>query len=180
MGQSVDRKNQPFRNGYMLRDFKFSKDIYKQKEDKKKANEQETPQDVYEQRENEGKCKELEMSIDREYYERMRNTFIESNKTYNFFEDAGLSWDVSASIGNDGSLYIIEQLSKVAGKIQSIRENQISEQLRSICANCYRILDNYYVSTNTDELLKSNISKANGIFGKWNLPVSLIRSISGI
>lgn len=99
MGQSVDRKNQPFRNGYMLRDFKFSKDIYKQKEDKKKANEQETPQDVYEQRENEGKCKELEMSIDREYYERMRNTFIESNKTYNFFEDAGLSWDVSASIG---------------------------------------------------------------------------------
>jgi len=157
-------KNQPFRNGYMLRDFKFSKDIYKQKEDKKKANEQETPQDVYEQRENEGKCKELAMSIDREYYERMRNTFIESNKTYNFFEDAGLSWDVSASIGNDGSLYIIEQLSKVAGKIQSIRENQISEQLRSICANCYRILDNYYVSTNTDELLKSNISKANGIF----------------
>ncbi len=135
-------KNQPFQNGYMLRDFKFSKDIYEQNEE----------------------CKEVKMHIDREYYERMRNTFIESNKTYNFFADAGLSWDVSASIGNDGSLYIIEQLSKVAEKILAIRESQMSEQLKSICINCFRILNDYYVSSDTDELLKSNISKANGIF----------------
>lgn len=133
----------PFQNSYMLRDFKFSESIYSGfkvcgKEDK--------------------------MLIPRDYYDRMRRLFCESNERHHFFADPELAWDVSASVGNDGSLYIIEQLSKVAKNISAAREVQIKEQMAAVCTNCYRILFEYFKSSDADELLESNIRKANSIF----------------
>ena len=133
----------PFQNSYLLRDFSFSTQTYSGFK--------------------EG-GKEDEMLIPRDYYNMMRQLFCESNAKHNFFADPELAWDVSSSVGNDGSLYIIEQLSKVAKNISAAREVQIKEQMAAVCTNCYRILFEYFKSSDADELLESNIRKANGIF----------------
>lgn len=138
-----DGVGRPFNNSYMLRDFKFSDTIY----------------DGYKATGKEGK-----MLIDRDYYNRMRRLFCESNNEHHFFADPALAWDVSASVGNDGSLYIIEQLSKVAEAISAARETQIAEQTAIAGNNCYKILAEYFKSSDVDELLESNLRKANGIF----------------
>ena len=145
--QWVDKwtgNNRPFQNNYMLRDFNFSKSIYSGYEDT---------------------GKEQSMIIEREYYETMRRTFCKSSEeVHHLFANPGVSWDVAASIGNDGALYIIEQLSKVAAKISIARETQIADQIRDAKDVCYEILHDFYVSDDTTVLLAENIRKANSIF----------------
>ncbi len=137
-------KGNPFQNCYMLRDFKFSKQVY--------SGFEETGE-------------EEQMLIDRTYYEDMRAMFIESNNTdHHMFQDPDISWDTSATIGNDGSVYIIQQLSKVVGNIYDARESQLQDAFNSIVGTCYAILADYYVSDDISELLKGNIKKAHGIF----------------
>lgn len=136
--------NKPFQNCYVLRDFNFSKNIYSGYEDT---------------------GKEQSLTIGREYYETMRHTFCKSSEEiHHLFANPGLSWDVAASIGNDGVLYIIEQLSKVAAKISKAREIQITEQIGDAKDICYEILYDFYVSDDTSVLLTENIRKANCIF----------------
>lgn len=139
-----DGQNRPFQNCYMLRDFKFSKQIYSGYEDT---------------------GMEQSMMIEQTYYDDMREMFIKNNEeTHHMFQDAALAWDASASIGNDGALFIIQQLSKVASRIQPARESQIAETLRKVCQVCWNIMKEYFVSTDVDEILDANIRKANAIF----------------
>lgn len=136
--------SRPFQNCYMLRDFKFSRQVY--------SGHAET-------------SREEKMLIDKTYYNDMRAMFIESNNTvHHMFKDPELSWDTSATIGNDGSLYIIQQLSKVVGNIYDARESQLKDAFEEILNSCHAILSDYYVSDDTGELLKVNIKKAHGIF----------------
>lgn len=136
--------NKPFQNCYLLRDFKFSGNIYSGFK-------------------TEGK--EESMIIERGYYETMRRTFCQSSEErHHLFANPALSWDVAASIGNDGALYIIEQLSKVAKNISKARESQIAEQIDEAKDVCYEILHDFYVSDDTTVLLAENIRKANAIF----------------
>ena len=138
-----DGMGHPFQNCYMLRDFTFSNQVYEGFKEK---------------------GKEQSMQIETEYYENMRKLFIKSNEETRLFKDAGLAWDTSASIGNDGSLYIIQQLSKVASKILSARENQIRQRFLSITSIIRDVMKEYYISDDTAEILAENIRKANGIF----------------
>lgn len=138
-----DGEGKPFQNCYMLRDFEWSKKIY----------------DGFEKT-----GKEQSMLIEENYYNTMRETFIQSNETTHLFKNAALAWDTSASIGNDGSLYIIQQLSMVAAKIQSAREIQIEQRLETIAKTILSIMKEYFVSDDTTEILSENIRKANGIF----------------
>lgn len=133
----------PFNNCYMLRDFIYSKNIY--------TGFSETG-------------KEQSMSISEDYYELMREIFCQYNEETHLFSNPQLAWDASASIGNDGSLYIIEQLSKVAAKINPSRESQMQQRYATIVHNLCQIMKEYYVSDDTTELLSENIRKANGIF----------------
>lgn len=145
--QWVDKwtgNNRPFQNNYMLRDFSYSKNIYSGYEDT---------------------GVEQGMIIERTYYETMRRTFCKcSEEVHHLFANPGLSWDVAASIGNDGALYIIEQLSKVAAKISIARETQIADQIGNARDVCYEILHDFHVSDDTSVLLAENIRKAHSIF----------------
>ena len=132
-----------FNNCYMLRDFAFSKNVYSGFEDT---------------------GKEQSMLISEEYYELMREMFCKSNEQTHLFSNPNLAWDTSASIGNDGSLYIIEQLSKVASRIQHAREGQIQQRYSQILNTLYSIMKEYYITDDTTELLSVNIHKANSIF----------------
>ena len=132
-----------FQNCYMLRDYKFSTPIY----------------DGWEKN-----GKETRLVIDSDYYNRMRTLFIKSNDEHHLFSNPELSWDISSSQNNDGSLYILLQLAKVSAKINVVREDQIREQLKACCQIVFSIMRDYYKSTDTDAILEENVRRAKAIF----------------
>lgn len=140
------RPGQDFQNSYMLRDYKFSgpkSGLYSGFEESQR---------------------ETGMIMSEDYYQLMRKTFVENIFVRQYFEDPALSWDVAASINNDGALYIMERLAEVASRMDSAREVQFSEMAQQVMARVYKIMREYFVSDDTSEILEENIRKANGIF----------------
>lgn len=132
-----------FKNSYVLRDYRFSTTIY----EGFKSTGRET-----------GRCESQGFTED--YYNRLRRSFTTSPEVSSLFKDPALSWDVAATMNNDGALYIIRRLAKVATCINSTRLSQFSEQLQRSKSKVYQLLKDYYVSNDKDELLNDNIRKA--------------------
>ena len=139
------RPDEHFTNSYVLRDFKFSSPLASKLYDGEK-----TPN--------------ARMLMPRPYYELMRRTFCESDDVRCFFKNPELAWDVAASINNDGALFIIENLSKIATTMVRTRNEQFRDVVMQSVRNILSIMKEYYVSDDTAELLSENIRKANGIF----------------
>ena len=134
-----------FNNSYILRDFKFSGPL----ESKLYSNENSF---------------EHSMTIPEEHYKNLRETFCKSDAVRLFFKNPALAWDVCASIDNDGAQYIISQLDKVASRMSVTREEQFKALLASGANKVLRVIEGYYVSTDINEMLQSNICKAKSIF----------------
>ena len=136
-------KGQGFQNCYLLRDYKFSKYVYS------------------------GYAKynvEQEMLIDDSYYRDNREMFIKSNEEkHHLFKDSALSWDVAATIGNDGALYIIQQLAMVVEKMGKGRELQLKDAYDEVKRKCYDIMFDYYTGDKEDQF-NTNIRKAYSVF----------------
>ena len=139
------RPDEHFSNSYVLRDFKFSSPVASKLYDGEKTS-------------------SATMLMPRSYYDLMRQTFCESDDVKCFFKNPELAWDVAASINNDGALYIIENLSKIAATMVRTREEQFNDVVSQSVRNILNIMKEYYVSDDTAELLTENIRKANGIF----------------
>ncbi|MCH5328141.1 MAG: hypothetical protein J1E02_03895 [Coprobacter sp.] len=140
------RPDEHFHNSYVLRDYKFSGP---------KGN------SLYDNERSQPDTSRMLMPED--YYRSMRKTFCESEFVKCFFNNPELSWDVAASINNDGALYIIENLSKVADKITNTRTQLFNDVIAAALKNIFRIMKEYYVSDDTSELLSENIRKADSI-----------------
>ncbi|MCR4602675.1 MAG: putative virulence factor [Prevotella sp.] len=142
-----------FKNSYLLRDFKYSgpkaSKLYKGFE--------ETGHEYPREKAN------TEGYMTDEYYQQMRNSFINSPDASMFFDDRALSWDVAASRNNDGSVFIIENLSVVAGRLLVTRERQFANQLDKCKTKLLDVLKEYHISEDIDEILRENIRKANSI-----------------
>lgn len=141
-----------FKNTYLLRDYKYSgcngvgNNLYM----------------GYDETEKNPSEKALHLSPD--FYARLRNTFVTNPDVAKFFDDPELSWDVATTINNDGALYIIEKLSKVASKMSATRRMQFEKNYKSSVQKVYNLLSSYYVSTDIDKILEVNIRKAKSIF----------------
>ena len=142
-----------FKNSYLLRDFKYSgpkaSKLYKGYEEQRRELPREAPN--------------TEGYMTDAYYQQMRTSFINSPDAAMFFEDRALAWDVAASRNNDGSLYIIENLSIVAQRLLATRENQFARQIEKGKSKLLDVLNEYLVSEDIDEILQENIRKANSI-----------------
>ncbi len=135
-----------FRNSYVLRDYKFSGEkagLYKGFEDSHR---------------------EMEMIMDESYYQMMRTSFIKNPFVKRLFKDPAVAWDVSASINNDGALYIMENLAVVAERMDNAREIDFDTAVKKVKNKVYSLMKDYFVSTDINELLESNINKAKSIF----------------
>lgn len=135
-----------FNNSYLLRDYKFSWEKYKMYSGFRENN------------------REMSMMMSLDYYQLMRQIFIKNKYVRERFANPAISWDVSASMNNDGTLYVMEQLAIVAERMDSAREVQFTEMTQKYISRVYAIMKEYYVSDDTTELLSENIRKANGIF----------------
>lgn len=135
-----------FNNSYVLRDFKYSGD---------------NASNLYEGFVEEGT--ETRMKLSETFYKNLRDTFINNESVKQLFANPALSWDVAASINNDGALYIIENLSKVAAKMMTTRKAQFADTLKDVAEKVAIIIKPYYVSDDQSEILESNICKAFGV-----------------
>lgn len=135
-----------FQNSYLLRDFKYSGD---------KASK------LYEGFATSGI--ETNRIISDEFYNRVRNSFCESSDVRIFFRDPSLAWDVAASRNNDGALYIIEQISRIAEYIDDARSFQFEEQVKASSHKVHDLLQVYYVDDDFETILNGNIMKARSV-----------------
>lgn len=132
-----------FKNSYILRDYKFSEKIYGGFVE-------------------EGK--ETSRKISESFYQKMRSSFVRDKYVKNLFQNPDVAWDTAASMNNDGALYILENLADVATQMNKTREKDFSEVLSKVSSKLATIMQDYYISTNVDELLEGNIRKAKAIF----------------
>lgn len=139
------RPGEHFSNCYLLRDYKYS-----------------GPNDskLYEGE----KTSNKRMLLPPEFYKDLRNTFCNNQYVKMFFSHPELSWDVAASIDNDGSLYIIDQLAKVATNMANMRAVEFKRKIYEARHGAYKVVESYYVPTNSEEILEGNIRKARAIF----------------
>lgn len=134
-----------FSNSYILRDYKYSGPKYSKLYDKERT-------------------ADRVMTISESYYSDMRTTFCNNKFVQNFFANPALSWDVAASMDNDGALYILEQLGKVASCMDKTRTEQFRADLSISAQKVLHAIEGYFVSSDVNELLEGNIRKAKSIF----------------
>ncbi|MBQ4063467.1 MAG: hypothetical protein IJC92_04225 [Bacteroidaceae bacterium] len=115
-----------FNNSYILRDFKFSGELASR---------------LYKDENTDNKS----MLIPEEHYRNLRETFCSSEHVRRFFKFPELSWDVCASIDNDGAQYIISQLAKVASKMGLTREEQFKSKLAKVERTVLSIIEKYHI-----------------------------------
>ncbi len=154
-----DNTGSSFKNTFLLRDFKYSgcdgsgNNLYQG------------------YNENDPSPKETALNLSKEFYDRLRSTFISNPDVKKFFANPAVSWDAAATMNNDGALYIIDKLSVVSKHMGETRNNQFCEEAQKITERIAAIMRQYYVSDDTTELLKENIHKANEIFREMDFAV---------
>lgn len=150
-------QGESFKNCYLLRDFKYSDNTGKGNSlyDGYFANNSEQRCLLKEQHKKDGTI------ID--FYEILRESFLEYENVNKFFENPEKSWDVAASMNNDGSLYIIEQLSIVARNVAKARDNMFKDRLDSISHNVHSLMSEFYVSEDRETIFEDNMRKANAV-----------------
>ena len=75
-----------------------------------------------------------------DFYNRLRNSFISNHEVQMFFEDPSKSWDVAATMNNDGSLYIIQNLVVLAKNLDKARKDHFNRELEKIQERYYEII----------------------------------------
>lgn len=139
-------KGEDFHNSYVLRDYKFSGPKYNMYKGFIETQ------------------RETEMLMSEDYYKLMRKTFIQNKYVKQLFADPALSWDVAASMNNDGALYIMENLAIVAERMDEARDVQFADLCNKMVKRVQDIMKEYFISDDVADLLSENIRKANCIF----------------
>ena len=83
---------------------------------------------------------EEELVLTPDFYNRLRNSFIVNREVQMFFEDPAKSWDVAATMNNDGSLFIIQNLVVLAKNFEEVRNEHFNKKLDKIQERYYEIM----------------------------------------
>lgn len=150
-------EGETFKNTYLLRDFKYStcsgdgSNLYEGY-----VEDDENP-------------KEIKLHLPTEFYDRLRNTFIENSIVGKFFEDPSKSWDLATTLNNDGALYIIERLRTVAYAMDSIRDEQFADEIRNSMNAVYKLMESEYEPEKDSDTLLKNIKTARSIVREMDI-----------
>lgn len=144
--------NQPFKNTYLLRDFKYSgcdgsgNNLYRGFDVNIKGS------------------KENELVLNPEFYNLLRETFATDDNVKMFFSDPNVAWDVAATMNNDGALHIIYKMTMVAKTIGTTRQSQFEDEKANISSEIHDIMKGYYIPNDLSEILSRNVDNAYSIF----------------
>lgn len=146
-----------FDNVFILRDFKYSG-----------CNGQ--GNNLYEgYDEDSGNLRETKLALPEDYYERLTRSFItDTNNVGRFFSDPEVTWETTATMNNDGSLYIIQKLCTVAIKMRDVRESQFHSRISEISNEAYSIVKDFYQKDNDDGKLEYHFDRAIDVLSEFD------------
>ncbi len=138
-------EGETFKNTYLLRDYKYSGDTGK-------------GNNLYNGFAATGR--ETEIAIPRSYYDRLKLSFVESPHVRKFFADPEAAWDSSATMNNDGALYLFRNLAKAALCMRNTRAELTAATLSQIATSVVEILKDYHHDDDAAKQLVSDMNRA--------------------
>ncbi len=95
------------------------------------------------------------------YMDDLKQSFIKNEFVCKHFEDPSTTWDNCATLNNDGTKAIINDLNRIAGVLEIARKNRYTTELRKLKDEVYDSLHVYFEPTD----LESKIEKLKKISG---------------
>lgn len=133
-----------FDNTYLLRDYKYSSDVQKK-----------------------GSCRLFhgypgpeveELNIEERL--QIKDVFLNDVEgVQRFFYDPELAWNTTSTIGNDGTYYLIKQISTVADNAERARSNTFSKSLKESLNEIYSTIEGKFHKDGDGEQLEESIAK---------------------
>lgn len=90
----------------------------------------------------------------------LKNIFLEDSGVKLFFSNPELAWNVSSTIGNDGTYYMLKRLSVASERVANARDIKFKETIREIVALVLEIVKGEYHDGEDSKLLEQNIANA--------------------
>lgn len=133
------RTQSAFQNIYMLRDFKYSKTIYKGYNPEIGTPEQ-------------GEA--INPVNYPDYFAQLRQSFIEHPFVKEHFNNPTEAWDGAATCANDGTQPIIYGLNRISAQLVEARNEKFQTDLRNLSSQVRTLLESYYHSGDATEQIK--------------------------
>ena len=140
-----------FRNTYLLRDFKWSG---------VNGNRLFEGYDIHGTETSE---------IDVEFHQELRRSFISSPYVNTFFEDPELAWDAAATMNNDGSTRIIENLGIVAANAKESRLYKYQSEVKGLHVQTMQLMQEYYHDEDDENILQKAIARSGAIVAEFDV-----------
>lgn len=129
----------PFRNIYMLRDFKYSKAIY----------------NGYDPRNGKSEYGEaIKHESYPSFYSDLKKSFVINDFVSQHFDDPDCAWESAAACAEDGTKRIIQSLNGIAPNVSKAREDKFDADAKQIIKDLMSLLERYYHPDSSDEKLK--------------------------
>lgn len=132
------KENKSFSNIYMLRDFKYSKSIFKGYDpDKNKPEEELIEHEKYPT-----------------FMDDLRSSFVNNDFVKQHFSNAKDSWNGSATVGKDGTGLIVKGLDTIAPQASLARNEKFVQDANACDEEFKTLLEQFYHPDNSEEQLK--------------------------
>ncbi|MGN0189723.1 MAG: virulence factor SrfC family protein, partial [Candidatus Cryptobacteroides sp.] len=149
-----------FNNVYVLRDFKYSGC------DGQGNN-------LYRGYDENAECpKESALELPEDFYNSLMSSFVnDSENVGRFFDDPKVAWEATATMNNDGSLYIIQKLCVAAANMHRVRDDQFETRISEIKTEILEKIRSYYQSEDSSDRLEKNIESAFDVLNEFDASV---------
>lgn len=131
-----------FDNCYLLRDFRYSTNIF----------------DGWTEKSGKEEVRKEEKYPG--FYDKLRDSFINHPFVKKHFKDAPTRWDEASEANCDGSLPIARNLASIVGKIAVAATSKNMRDIKEAITNVIMELKKHYYNTDTEELLKKALNAA--------------------
>lgn len=146
-----------FQNVYVLRDFKYSgcdgqgNNLYRGYDESA-----DSPH-------------ETSLALSEEFYENIKDSFVnDADNVGRFMKDPKVAWESAATMNNDGSLYIIQQLCIAAENMVAVRDTQFSERACEIASAVLEKIKGYYQEVNGAAKLEKHLEYASSVLCQFD------------
>lgn len=91
---------------------------------------------------------------------KLKRVFLKDSGVRRFFSNAELAWDVSSTIGNDGSYYMLKRLSEASERAAQARDIKFNEDIEQAMGEVLESIKDEYRDEKDTELLEQSIRNA--------------------
>lgn len=112
---------------------------------------------------------ETDLAMSPEFYGQMTESFINDRKNVvRFFDDPRVVWEATATLNNDGSLYIIKQLCTVAEHLFAVRKSQFEIRSGEVCRKVVDLIHHFHKTNDSEAKLKEHIRRSFDVLSEFD------------